>query len=415
MSDSSWTAPRFLADPYAAVRNNMGIAIVVALGLIAWATLRWATGPNAMPRRRQGKYFDAKSKKFESHRRKHFPPPFPNGWYHIANSAEVEKGKVVSISCLGREFVIFRGEDGRVTILDAFCPHLGAHLGDGQVKDNTLACPFHGWRFDTSGKCVEIPYMPEGSEVPAFAKTKQYSCDERWGIIFVWFDAENRPPLWQLPDVPQLTDGSTYYGGNTEMVFEQYISEMAENSADWHHFNTLHAPFPLKFLGPLQKLFSLHHTILLEFPYKDEPGKQHMCIFNLQTQMLFLNRIHIGPPQKIVSTFVGPSIMLFEVFGPMGTVRSIKTLLPVEPFKQQTYDIWWADKTVPRWYGSLVAYIAAGALEQDRQVWANKSYVPQPMLVKGDGPFMAHRRWYGQFYSEHSRDVAQNGGSLTDW
>jgi hypothetical protein len=45
------------------------------------------------------------------------------------------------------------------------------------------------------------------------------------------FDAENRPPTWELLEKPELEDGSTYYGGQKEMVFRQYISEMAENSA----------------------------------------------------------------------------------------------------------------------------------------------------------------------------------------
>lgn len=148
---------------------------------------------------------------------------------------------------------------------------------------------------------------------------------------------------------------STYYGGCPTLEFNQYISEPAENSADWFHFNTLHAPFPLHFLGPLKNLFSLHHETALEFPYREEPERQHICIFKLTTQMLFL-----GKKKE------GPSIMHFQVLGPMGTVHSIKTLLPFEPFRQHMTDVWWADKGVPRWYGTLVAYIARHALEQDR-------------------------------------------------
>jgi hypothetical protein len=56
--------------------------------------------------------------------------------------------------------------------------------------------------------------------------------------------------------------------------------------------------------------------------------------------------------------------MHFKVFGPLGTVHSIKSMLPVGPFNLQTTDVWWADKAVPRWYGTLVAYIAGNALEQ---------------------------------------------------
>jgi phenylpropionate dioxygenase-like ring-hydroxylating dioxygenase large terminal subunit len=53
---------------------------------------------------------------------------------------------VVSVSALGREFVLFRGEDGRAGALHAFCPHLGTHLGHGGfVRGSNLVCPYHSW------------------------------------------------------------------------------------------------------------------------------------------------------------------------------------------------------------------------------------------------------------------------------
>ena len=55
---------------------------------------------------------------------------------------------------------MFRGEDGRAHVVDAYCPHLGANLGvGGTVKGSCIECPFHGWAFDgDTGKCTHIPY-----------------------------------------------------------------------------------------------------------------------------------------------------------------------------------------------------------------------------------------------------------------
>ena len=93
--------------------------------------------------------------------------PYPNSWIQIGWSHEVERGQVKPLRCLGRELVIFRGEDGRARVLDAYCPHLGAHLGvGGRVVDNELRCPFHGWQFDGEGTCTRIPYA---KRVPARA------------------------------------------------------------------------------------------------------------------------------------------------------------------------------------------------------------------------------------------------------
>jgi nitrite reductase/ring-hydroxylating ferredoxin subunit len=85
--------------------------------------------------------------------RGHFPKPFPDGWYKFCESSELSAGQVVSVAALGREFVAFRGEDGKAGVCDAFCPHLGTHLGHGgRVHGNKLVCPYHLWEFNAEGK-----------------------------------------------------------------------------------------------------------------------------------------------------------------------------------------------------------------------------------------------------------------------
>ena len=92
-------------------------------------------------------------------RTKTFPPQYPNGWFKLCNADKLDNGKIVSISALGKEFVVFKGINGQVGVLDAYCKHLGANLGQGGcVIDNCIKCPFHGWEFDQSGKCLKIPY-----------------------------------------------------------------------------------------------------------------------------------------------------------------------------------------------------------------------------------------------------------------
>ena len=75
------------------------------------------------------------------------PPVYPNGWFKLANSRDVPKGKILNVRYWGQDFVLFRGQDGKIGMLDAYCTHLGAHLGvGGKVKGNCLECPFHGWK-----------------------------------------------------------------------------------------------------------------------------------------------------------------------------------------------------------------------------------------------------------------------------
>jgi len=66
----------------------------------------------------------------------------------------------------GEHFAVFRSQSGKVSVLDAYCPHMGGNLAvGGRVKGECLECPFHGWVFDNDGMCVGIPYAEKGINV----------------------------------------------------------------------------------------------------------------------------------------------------------------------------------------------------------------------------------------------------------
>ncbi|HVM63785.1 MAG TPA: Rieske 2Fe-2S domain-containing protein, partial [Acidimicrobiales bacterium] len=69
--------------------------------------------------------------------------PYPDGWYLLCESAAVGKGDVVPLRYFGRDLVLYRTEQGRAVVVDAHCPHMGAHLGYGGVVDGEgIRCPF---------------------------------------------------------------------------------------------------------------------------------------------------------------------------------------------------------------------------------------------------------------------------------
>src|SRR5262245_66043419 len=116
---------------------------------------------------------------------------FPNGWFRVAFSNELRPGGVIPLRYFARDFVLFRTADGTPHLLDAYCPHLGAHLGvGGRVVDGTLQCPFHGWRFDGgSGRCVEVPY-DDVDYIPKTASARVYPTIERNHMIWAWHHLE---------------------------------------------------------------------------------------------------------------------------------------------------------------------------------------------------------------------------------
>ena len=104
------------------------------------------------PRRRNDAWRDAKTE--------HDALPIPNGWFAVAWSRELTRATCRPLFYFGQELVLFRTRSGQARVLDAYCPHLGAHLGQGgRVIGETVRCPFHGWQYDgTTGACVHIPY-----------------------------------------------------------------------------------------------------------------------------------------------------------------------------------------------------------------------------------------------------------------
>ncbi len=122
---------------------------------------------------------------------------FPTGWFQVGWSEEFPVGEAKALSYFGEEQVAFRGESGKLNIFDAFCPHLGGHLGHGGiVRGESIVCPFHGWRFDSSGANVEIPYSSDCSR----RSLTPWEVRENSGAVFVWHHPDRSAPSWELPN-----------------------------------------------------------------------------------------------------------------------------------------------------------------------------------------------------------------------
>ena len=145
------------------------------------------------------------------------PPPYPNGWYEIMRSSDLTIGMSKAVSLLGHHFAIFRRANGNVSIMDAYCPHLGANLGvGGIVRGNCIECPFHGWQFDgDTGQCMAIPYA---EKVPSFAKTKVWPSLELNQLIFVWYDVDGREPWFHPEDILTTNKKWTYKGYTYHLI-----------------------------------------------------------------------------------------------------------------------------------------------------------------------------------------------------
>ena len=158
---------------------------------------------------------------------------FVEGWYWAIASRNLKAGQAESIQLLGRDLVLYRDRTGQVVAMDAYCPHMGAHLGEGRVEDNSIRCGFHGWAFDNRGKCVDVPCL--GKAIPLSVCT--WPTAEHYGLVWVW-TGQSSPRA--LPCVPELegTDCDATCGRYFLNICHPNVTLI--NAIDANHFNAVH-------------------------------------------------------------------------------------------------------------------------------------------------------------------------------
>lgn len=125
-------------------------------------------------------------------------------WQPVANSSALPAGAVTAYTLLGCDLLLARFAGGQLLAADVACPHKGARLSVGCIRDGELVCPYHGWRFDAAGACKNIPSLLEpSSEKLALSHLRTYPVQERYGYVWVKLDSTGQH---DLPAVPEFED-----------------------------------------------------------------------------------------------------------------------------------------------------------------------------------------------------------------
>jgi phenylpropionate dioxygenase-like ring-hydroxylating dioxygenase large terminal subunit len=174
------------------------------------------------------------------------PDRFMQGWYWAIAAEQLKIGQVKAVNLLGRELAIYRSQQGQVIALDAYCPHMGAHLAEGRVEGEDLRCLFHNWKFDRQGKCVDIPCLNQLLPI----QVKTWPIAEKYGLVWVWTGATPPQPL---PYVPELEDVECDAMLGSRFVKNCHPNVVMINAIDAHHFNTVH-DFPVEIVFEQQEI-----------------------------------------------------------------------------------------------------------------------------------------------------------------
>ncbi|MGC8534165.1 MAG: Rieske 2Fe-2S domain-containing protein [Rhizomicrobium sp.] len=155
----------------------------------------------------------------------------PDFWHPVAWSYELKRGQPLATRFAGEAIVLFRRSDGQLVALEDRCAHRQVPLHLGKVEGDRLRCGYHGWAYDQSGKCVEIPYLGPDRVCNA---VRSYPVQERDGLIFVFPGnaklAESRP----VP-VPGSRSNAAYTTRRLRRRVDCHYSFMHENLFDMNH------------------------------------------------------------------------------------------------------------------------------------------------------------------------------------
>ncbi len=301
---------------------------------------------------------------------------FPRGWFGIGFSNEFPKGEPKPIRYFGQDLVAYRDDHGAVQVLEAHCPHMGAHLGHGgKVSGSCLVCPFHAWKFGPDGQCVEIPYA---KKIPPRARVKAWPIREVNGAVLLWNDPDGGAPDFEIPVLPGIGSASWLPWATHRYHIKTHPREIVDNLADKAHFP------------------AVHRTDIEEFGFE---------VSGVTATQRVRGRAHFGEgkvdPFASTTTYHGPGVLLMHMEG----LLQNRMMLLHTPVDAGTLDLRMGvtlkvvgdAKTTAGYVDMYMANLRAG-FEDDIRIWEHKVWKHPPLLCEGDGPVGALRKWYRQFY-----------------
>lgn len=189
-------------------------------------------------------------------------------WHPIGTIEEVTETPA-AFTLLGERLVAFRDGRGAVVFKD-LCIHRGTALSRGWIDNGRLTCPYHGWQYDRTGRCVHIPALPAGKKIPAKARAIVYAVREAYGLVWVSLSEPHQPfpqwtdDAWENPDYRVVLAGS--------WVWQATAARVIENAMDFAHFNIVHKGYTELADGPEVHPYEVSETdeaFGLRYTYED--------------------------------------------------------------------------------------------------------------------------------------------------
>ena len=160
-------------------------------------------------------------------------------WIPAGRSSELKAdGDPIRLMLLGEKLIAFRDSAGRVGVMDHRCPHRCASLFLGRNEEGGIRCIYHGWKFDVTGRCVDMPSVPPEQDFKDKVHARAYRTAERAGVFWVYMGEQDPAPPMPMIEAAMLEESEL------DTIFVQRNCnwlQALEGDIDTSHFGFLHA------------------------------------------------------------------------------------------------------------------------------------------------------------------------------
>lgn len=250
---------------------------------------------------------------------------YDENWYPICLSREVKRGAVRGFNFLNGKVIVVRNSAGEVSVLSAYCRHLGVDLSLGKLVGANIRCPYHHWQYDQSGQCVKTAV---GDTPPSRAKLFRFPVAERLGLIWIYNGEE---PAYEVPHFSVDESELDYMVCRAvELPMDSFM--LFSNTMDLQHLISLHGAkfdtMPSEF--DIQER-SISYSQEMEMP---RIGHSVQTVKLWGTNCITLESVVKGRPSFMMSPGLMVKGPITRTFNVSATLKSDSSLRDEEPANQ---------------------------------------------------------------------------------
>lgn len=319
---------------------------------------------------------------------KQVPPTLTNTWVFLGFSQQLKPETIQSIKIMDRDLVLWKSVSGKVSVMDAYCPHMGAHLGQGKIRGELLECIFHKRCFTSAGKC-------QGNGRLA----NSYPTCVNKNMIFAWFGTT--VPLWDMPDLlagfPGVPESNWSIFKAQRFNLNFHSKGMAENGVDASHFKAYHHFCKAYELPRILEKTNFRFTAqskFLGYPLFEKlkiPHEIDIISENIGACTLIINSIVKVPKRYINFKFL-------YLASPVTADNTDYTLaMAIMDKSNRQFKPW---KNIFAYFYYLYAFTSQKGefIRETKQIWGKKSFLPSPDFSSNESVMKKFHDWYEQFY-----------------